>query len=386
MAASDECSIFTNEAMSHFIAGKRHMLVKDTPAALDSLAMSCEMLAKSFGESSAECADAYFHYGRALLEMSRLESDVLGTALEGIPEGEDEIVDESEVLTAEQKDEITGQVLEALDENFQTHEEKIALLTDGHTSQMPESDEEEEAEDEAMDTGVEKMPIEAEKIVDEDEEEPSNLQHAWEMIELAKVIYMKKVEAEKEIAVKAEFERKICETFISLGEVSLENENYQQAVDDFSACLERRQDKLPEDSRSIAEIHYQLGVALGFSSRFEEAVKSLNAAIDVLTMRIKNLAERIESKDETRIDDADYTREKEMAELETLIPEIREKIADTNEMKAESMTSQEAATGFSAGISGDKSVSTISAKKRTNAIGQDGSSFSLKQSRLENRS
>merc|ERR1719187_2181278 len=337
--------------------------------------MSCEMISKTFGESSTECADAYFHYGRALLEMSRLESDVLGTALEGIPEGEDEIVDESEVITADEKLDITVQVLEALDENYQTHEEKINLLTDGHTKQMPEPDEGEEAEEreEAMDTDF--------------EEEPSNLQHAWEMLELAKVIYMKKVETEKNIYSKAEFEKKICEAFISLGEVSLENENYQQAVEDFSACLKRRQDKLPKDSRSIAEIHYQLGVAFGFSSKFQEAVDSFNAAIEVLTMRIYKLSERTESihpSDESRTDDASYTREIEMAELEKLIPEIREKIADTNEMKAESMKKKEAATGFPTGISGDKPVTTISAKKRT-TIGQEGGSFSLKQSRLETR-
>jgi len=369
MAATDETSLRV-EAMTHLTAGKRHMLVRDTPAAVDSLAMSCEMISKTFGESSTECADAYFHYGRALLEMSRLESDVLGMALEGIPEGEDERVDESEVLPAEEMEEITVQVHEALVENFQTHEEKIALLTDGHTKQMPESDEEDEGEDEVMDTDV--------------EEEPSNLQHAWEMLELAKVIYMKRVEAEQNIYEKAEFEKKICETLISLGEVSLETENFKQAVEDFSTCLKRRQDKLPKDSRSIAEIHYQLGVALGFSSQFEEAVGSFNAAIDVLTMRIKKLAERTESKDESRTDDASYTRDIEMAELEKLIPEIREKIADTNEMKAESMKKIEAATGFPAGVSGDKPVSTIAGKKRT-TIGQEGGSFSLKQSRLETR-
>jgi len=379
MAASDETSI-RKEAMTHLMAGKRHMLVRDTPAALDSLAMSCEMISKTFGESSTECADAYFHYGRALLEMSRMESGVLGTALEGIPEEEDEKVEDSEVITDDQKEEIATQVREALDENFQTHEEQIALLTDGHTSQMPESDEEEA--EEAMETDVEKMPVEAEKV--EDEDEPSNLQHAWEMLELAKVIYMKRVEAEQNIYEKAEFEKKICETFISLGEVSLETENFQQAVEDFSTCLKRRQDKLPKDSRSIAEIHYQLGVALGFSSQFEEAVGSFNAAIDVLTMRIKKLAERTESKDESRTDDASYTRDIEMAELEKLIPEIREKIADTNEMKAESMKKIEAATGFPAGVSGDKPVSTIAGKKRT-TIGQEGGSFSLKQSRLETR-
>jgi len=388
--------------MRHFIAGKRHMLVDDTPAAVDSLAMSCEMLAKSFGESSTECADAYFHYGKALLEMSRLESDALGNALEGIPKGEDndwvppKIVEDSEVMTDDKKEEISVQVHEALDENFRTHEEKIALLTGKHLLEMPATDEESQAEGEetdfektgeAMDTDADKVPKEASRSVDEDEDEPSNLQLAWEMLELAKVIYTKKVVGEKEVASKREYERKLCETFMSLGEVSLENENYQQAVDDLTICLKIRQSKLSKDSRSTAEIHYQLGVALGFASQFEEAVKNFNLAIDVLTTRIQNLAERTESKDETRTDDASYTRDKEMAELEKIIPEIREKIADTNEMKAESTKKiKESTSGFSGGISGDKPVSTITAKKRANSISQDGSSFSLKQSRLENRS
>jgi len=377
--------------MSYFLAGKRHMLVKDTPAGVDSLAMSCEMLAQSFGESSTECADAYYHYGKALLEMSRLESDVLGNALEGIPEVEDNdsSVEESEVMTADEMEEIVVQVLDALDENFQTHEEKIAMLTDGHLSEMPESKEESKDEGEekdfekvgeAMDIDAEKVPKEASKSVDEDEDEPSNLQLAWEMLELAKVIYTKKVEAEEEVISKAEYERKLCETFMALGEVSLENENYKQAVDDLTACLQRRRDKLPKDSRSIAEIHYQLGVALGFSSLFEEAVKSLNAAIDVLTIRIKNLAERTESKDETRTDDSSYTRDNEMAELEKLIPEIRGKIADTNEMKAESIRT---ISGFSGGISGDETVSTIAGKKRTHSASTDGGLSILKQTGLE---
>ena len=94
---------------------------------------------------------------------------------------------------------------------------------------------------------------------------------------------------------------------------------------------------MPSDSRNIAETLYQLGVALGFHMKYEEAVASLEAAIAVLDSRIKNLKEKTESPDEAKKNDAFYTREKEIAEIEALIPEIKEKITDTNEMKDESI-------------------------------------------------
>merc|ERR1712112_715718 len=81
----------------------------------------------------------------------------------------------------------------------------------------------------------------------EDDEDPSNLQLAWEMLELAKVIFTRKCEEAKDDAsLLTEMENKLCETYLTLGEVSLENENYAQAVEDLSACLKKRQEKLPE--------------------------------------------------------------------------------------------------------------------------------------------
>merc|ERR1711864_40712 len=88
---------------------------------------------------------------------------------------------------------------------------------------------------------------------------------------------------------KFELGRRICEIFLHLGEVSLENENYDQAVEDLSQCLTKRQASLPSDSRSIAETHYQLGIAKGFSGKIEEAEISLNNAVTVLETRVANL-------------------------------------------------------------------------------------------------
>merc|ERR1719436_2053847 len=179
------------------------------------------------------------------------------------------------------------------------------------------------------------------KIDQEEIEDPSNLQLAWEMLELAKQIFGKHADSlAAESEVRMELDAKLSETYQTLGEVSIENENYPQATEDLTMCLRRRQDLLPEDSRCIAETHYQLGVALGFNAQFDEAVNALNDAISVLEKRVTNLKEKKESRDLSTKDAPaidDDTRKKEIAELEGLIPEIREKIADTKDMQQETL-------------------------------------------------
>ncbi len=39
------------------------------------------------------CAEIYFYYGRALLELARVENTVLGNALNGVPEDDSPIDD-----------------------------------------------------------------------------------------------------------------------------------------------------------------------------------------------------------------------------------------------------------------------------------------------------
>jgi nuclear autoantigenic sperm protein len=71
------------DALQNVAAGKRHLLVADPNAAVTSLALACEQLGTLYGETSKECGEAYFYYGKALLELARLEAGVIDEVLDG---------------------------------------------------------------------------------------------------------------------------------------------------------------------------------------------------------------------------------------------------------------------------------------------------------------
>lgn len=435
--SKSEESEMLKKAMGNVAAGKRHLLVQDPNAAVASLAEACELLGKLYGETAKECGEAYFYYGKALLELARMEAGVIDNVLDGVPdtsedEGENSFV-EGPKPTEEEELKIADDVSKALQENYDdlkkmqiekeakeaaeakaakdannpstvngagvngedASEAKALVVNGGGTendkkneseenSEEEEEDEEENGEENSdekeenseekeeneekgnkeeaegngegeeaeaddvkenesigsNDAGTSDAKDSTDKVAQEQEEEedPSNLQLAWEMLELAKGIFTKHADSLEALSpVRLELESKLSETYQTLGEVSIENENYPQAIDDLSMCLRRRQELLPEDSRSIAETHYQLGVALGFNAQFDEAVNALSDAISVLEKRIANLKECKESQDPSKKYDAFYTREREIKEIEGLIPEIKEKIADTKDMAEETI-------------------------------------------------
>ncbi|KAK7008561.1 hypothetical protein SK128_000599 [Halocaridina rubra] len=111
------------DALNNFAQGKRHLVVGDISSAVNSLQEACKLLAEQYGETAPECGDAYFCYGKALLEMARLENGVIGNALEGVPEGDD--ADNSQMsnpakLTETERVEVTEMVERALEENYKS--------------------------------------------------------------------------------------------------------------------------------------------------------------------------------------------------------------------------------------------------------------------------
>merc|ERR1711875_165195 len=184
-------------------------------------------------------------------------------------------------MTDEEKKEVAEKVGEALKENLvelekkdevnQAEESKTAEDKDG----VAKEDEGKKDDDEGMEEGEDSQDdgesnteaMETEKAVEgegesvtkegdektadkkDGEEEPSNLQLAWEMLELAKVIYTKVLETADDKNKKA-IEEKLCRAILTLGEVSIENENYSQAVEDIKMCL-KKQEGFSKDSRLV---------------------------------------------------------------------------------------------------------------------------------------
>merc|ERR1712136_208983 len=128
---------------------------------------------------------------------------------------------------------------------------------------------------------------------EEEEEEPNpeedvtNLQLAWEILELAKISFLKEPMT-KERLIKA------ADCHLTLGEVSLESEAYDAAIDDFKKCLDIQTKNLEEDDRFIAETHYQLGLTHSFAKNYSEARNHFRKALKVLETRIGKLTRVVE--------------------------------------------------------------------------------------------
>merc|ERR1712228_628270 len=121
--------------------------------AVSSLAQACEMLSKQFGETDKECAEGYFYYGKALLELTRMESGVLGNALEGVPEEETENntpqFEDPAKLTDQEKNEVTDNVAEALEENAKDLEEKAEKAKEAKEGEKTDDAKKDEKTDDA---------------------------------------------------------------------------------------------------------------------------------------------------------------------------------------------------------------------------------------------
>ncbi|XP_077190112.1 nuclear autoantigenic sperm protein isoform X2 [Paroedura picta] len=237
-------------------------------------------------------------------------------------------------------------------------EEKDDEMGEGEETEGSEEDKENDKaeDDKENDSTIEEKESE--------EDEVGNLELAWDMLELAKVIYKRQDTKEAQLHA--------AQAHLKLGEVSIESENYIQAIEEFHSCLTLQQKYLEAHDRLLAETHYHLGLAYHYNNQYDEAVLQFSKSMEVIDKRMVMLTERLRAKGEGLADD-----EKEIEELKGLLPEIKEKIEDSKESQKSARVAELALKAtLVGGSSSSFPQGTESSLTSTNAVGQtaDGAS------------
>lgn len=363
-------------------AGNKLYANKDVSSACEKFEEACSLFGEKFGQTANECGEAYFLYGKCLLDLARAESDVLANISEGAAK-----VDESgaggsglgaesdkdvEKSSESDKTKTNGQVSGNDDEEMIDNE--VEKVKESCEEELPASKQPEEGdqktgeEEEKMDADQEKMDAdqeleegkksgeEEEEEDDEesgeedgeegaadDEDEPKdevvdNMQLAWEMLELSRIIFARQDSKEMKI--------KQAQANLALGEIGMELEHYPEAIGDFMECLRLQEKVLDPDNRSLAETFYNLGLAYSFDRHYGKSIEYFNKSISVIRMRMKNL----ESQE-------DGSNSKELQEISDLIPDILAKVEDAEYMKKNTEDIIKTATGIAFESLGEASSS-----------------------------
>ncbi|CAL1674044.1 unnamed protein product [Lasius platythorax] len=376
------------DAATAISQGKRHLLVRDYNLAVVVLAQACELLAQEHGETGDEMGELYLLYGRALLGLAREEAGVLGG---GVPGSEEVSQDEQGEEEEEENDEGTiaessnGTENSPCTSNDKEDDKQELKGSEDSKDAKSEKDEKTEKSDKTVDSKIEEKTqkeetpgcsrdpdtyngeasgsntkreededeedgeAEEEDVEKENEDDVNNLQIAWEVLELAKLVLLKRGSSGWKL---------LAEAYRLLGEVAMEGGNHESALIDFKACLNLLEKITPRDHRAIAEIHYQLGLTHAMANNFDASIEQFNQASALLEAKIVHL--KTVQDDPPRSDDPFYTIEGEIKELQELLPEIQEKIADIKDMKKEADVIKEIKEERLNGCSNDAEASEAS--------------------------
>ncbi|XP_065595643.1 nuclear autoantigenic sperm protein isoform X2 [Cyrtonyx montezumae] len=276
--------------------------------------------------------------------------------------GEDPVNDtgeKTEVAAKVEKEEKKDDPMEESEGAKVEKEEKDDRMEEGEETE--ESEEEDKENDKAEDDKENELAVEDKES---EEEEVGNLELAWDVLELAKVIYKRQETKEAQLHA--------AQAHLKLGEVSIESENYVQAIEEFQACLALQQKYLEAHDRLLAESHYQLALAYHYNSQFDEAVLQFGKSVEVIDKRMAMLTERIKKAESGSPED-----EKEIEELKGLLPEIKEKIEDSKESQKSARVAELALkatlVGTTSGFAQSEdssSVSTIPVRKAADGASQ----------------
>lgn len=269
--------------------------IKDYDAAAELYSQATELQAEINGEMSSENTDLLYAYGRCLYHVAVKNSDVLGSKVTGEKREEghktpgskkqkkQETLDEAGGREKRIAEEIVTKVVEEKDGPVQPSEEadggsKPYFQFTGDEN-FDTSDEEEEEEEEGAEADAEGA---------EGADEEDDFANAYEVLDLARVLLLKKLEEVENSSGKGkekgesqqvqQLKERLADTYDLQAEISLEGERFQNAVVDLKSALELKKGLFPQESSLVAEAHFKLSLALEFSSVMQQ--KNENGEVD----------------------------------------------------------------------------------------------------------
>lgn len=315
--------------------------IKDYDAAAELYSQATELQAQRNGEMSPLNADLLYAYGRCLYHVGLRNSDVLGSKVAG------EAREEGSKGAGSKKKNKKGKPAEPANGETRTAEEVLAEVVEenkraGERKGRASSDKKpffQFTGDENFDDSDEDQ--DAANGVEGDEaevDEEDDFANAYEVLDLARVLLLKKIEelriseGEKEGKGKGivvqdseemqQLKERLADTHDLQAEISLEGERFPNAVTDLRAALALKEELFPHKSSLIAEAHYKLSLALEFSSvtsqkdpngepetgsqahvdeaMREEAANEMKAAISSCKLRIKEEEAKLSNRSPTK--------------------------------------------------------------------------------------
>ncbi|RMJ21960.1 histone H1-binding protein [Aspergillus sp. HF37] len=321
---------------------------KDFNTAADLYSRATEIQAELNGGLSPDNADLLFAYGKALYNVAVSKSDVLGSKVAGQPEPQSSTGKDAPAESSSaggdtiQSAVASGMANKADDENEKVQEsaqnKRFFQFTGDENFEDADSEEEEGGEE------------------DGDEEEEDDFANAFETLDLARILYLKKLDTAGESLDKGKstdmpsdvklIKERLADTHDLQAEISLEAERFADAVTDLRKVLELRQALFPFEDPSVAECHYKLSLALEFASANKvneetgetddkvdeemrkEAVTQMGSAIESCKIRMSQEQRKLDENSSTMDEDKVSAAKNKIANVKEIVADMEQRLVD----------------------------------------------------------
>ncbi|TQS38726.1 hypothetical protein Golomagni_00763 [Golovinomyces magnicellulatus] len=355
-AAAEVHDSIKNSVSDLCARGRVQYGIKNFEGAADLYSRATEIQAELNGEMNPENAEILFLYGRSLFKLGQSKSDVLGGA-EGKKKKRKSSPKPSVAATEIEENSKNGNIKisdsiisEKSIPNNTPETEKQNLISESKKPLFQFTgdenfEESEEEESQTVDDG------------EEAEDDDDDLAAAFDVLDLARILFEKKLEPIEDVDNKEKLaehlpttrhnKERLADTHDLLAEISLENERFPSAVTDFRAALAYKQELYTEESSVIAEAHYKLSLALEFASMTsaaddknedkeadsmeldmslrEEAVKEMEAAIKSTDLKLQAKEAELLKMD---LPDDIETTQNQVAEVKEMLSELQTRLEE----------------------------------------------------------